>query len=274
MKRIISILLIGLILTIGALPAFAAGSTSFKMTADSTDVSPGDTVTYTVSLGAVEDLYSLKLKIVIPEGLTYVAGSGKIAEGLEVTMNAAKCEFVEESMVLIVGSCAYSSEFETELLQFQCSVDADTSGLKVVHFEIDPENVFDMEYDNIDYTVTSAAVSVDEPCDHEWVNADCTTPKSCKLCGVVDGTVSEHQWQDPQADGEDGHWYDCANCTLSRLEEHIDQDENGACDVCGYTSPEDSGNVILWIVLAVGLLGAGAATVVILKKKKKQKWGR
>lgn len=33
-------------------------------------------------------------------------------------------------------------------------------------------------------------------CEHEWNDATCTTPKTCKLCDATEGEVAAHQWQD------------------------------------------------------------------------------
>lgn len=33
-------------------------------------------------------------------------------------------------------------------------------------------------------------------CKHEWQEATCTTPKTCKLCQATEGEVKAHQWQD------------------------------------------------------------------------------
>lgn len=33
-------------------------------------------------------------------------------------------------------------------------------------------------------------------CEHEWNEATCTTPKTCKLCQATEGEVKAHQWQD------------------------------------------------------------------------------
>ena len=69
-KRIISVVLcLALILsmTIAAMPAFAAGTTTLTVTADkTTNVHPGDAVTFTVTLGAVSNLGYIKFKLDIP----------------------------------------------------------------------------------------------------------------------------------------------------------------------------------------------------------------
>jgi len=33
-------------------------------------------------------------------------------------------------------------------------------------------------------------------CEHDWNEATCTTPKTCKLCEATEGEVKAHQWQD------------------------------------------------------------------------------
>lgn len=33
-------------------------------------------------------------------------------------------------------------------------------------------------------------------CQHDWNEATCTTPKTCKLCDATEGEVKAHQWQD------------------------------------------------------------------------------
>ena len=85
-KRIASFALaFVMILTVvaAALPVFAAGSTSFTVTADKSEAKPGETINYTVTMDAVENLGGLVLELDIPEGLTFVEGSGKVAEGLQ-----------------------------------------------------------------------------------------------------------------------------------------------------------------------------------------------
>ncbi len=272
MKRIISLILIVCILSLFAVPAVAVGTTSFKMTADRTDVSPGDTVNFTVSLGAVEKLYGLKFKVVIPEGLCYVEGSGKVTEGLDASMNAAKVEFIESSMVFIVGACDYSSSSDTTLLQFQCTVEEDAFGSKVVNLEIDPENVFDLEYYNIEYTVYSAAVSVNDYCDHSWSFGDCENPKVCKLCGVVEGEASGHHWKEECVGDENGHWYDCLECDVSKIDPHTDGDGDQICDICGFNEADkDNGNVVVAIVIGAIVLISAGGVFFILRKKPKRK---
>ena len=79
-KRITSLLLCFVMvfsLLFTALPVFAVPGKTTTLTArpDKATASPGETITYTVTLGAVEDLLGIKFKLIIPEGLTFVTGA-------------------------------------------------------------------------------------------------------------------------------------------------------------------------------------------------------
>ena len=165
-KRITSLLLCFVMvfaMLATAVPAFAVTgkSTYFKMTADKTEASPGDTVTYTAYIGPVDGLAAIKFKLKFPSALTYVEGSGKAADGLQSLLNSAKAEFTESTKVFIAGSSNYTSTEDTALMKFQCKVNDDATGSQTVEFYIDdPDNLFDQDYDNIDFTLHNATVNV------------------------------------------------------------------------------------------------------------------
>ena len=234
------------------LPVSASGTTEFFVRTDKELLVPGDTITCTVSMGAVENLFGMKLKVNIPEGLTIVEDSSLVGDDLATVLHAAKIEFVESTGIFLVGACEYTSEAEPMLFQFQCTVDADATGSMEIFLEIDPENVFDMDYENIGYSVTTAMVKIDDECKHSWKEA---------------------------SSDENGHWYDCELCDLSRIEPHVDDNGNQRCDVCDYeytvTEQSDAdasnkGGIVLAIILALLILGCSAA-VVYLKKTRKSK---
>ena len=56
------------------------------------------------------------------------------------------------------------------------------------------------------------------PCQHEWVEATCTTPRTCSLCGETDGEPLGHSWKN-------------ADCTTPRT-----------CSLCGETDGEPLGH--------------------------------
>ena len=253
-KRITSLLLCFVMvftMLAAAVPALAAGSTSFKMTADKTEAHPGDIITYTVTMGAVTNLDSLKIKLDIPAGLTFVTGSGKITEGLATTMNVDGAEFTESTMVILIGNAkaqdGYTSTLDTEIMKFQCKVDADASGNKTVNFIIDEDEVFEAPsggYDNIAFTTSVATVNVTTSHVHVYdkevategylkTGATCTEAavyyKSCE-CGAkgtetfTSGSALGHDYT--QKFEDDAHlktaaskctehniyWFDCSRC--------------------------------------------------------------
>ena len=196
-KRITSILLCIVMIVsmlVTAVPVFAVEgkSTSFKLTADKTAAEPGDTITFTVSMGAVDGLKGLGLDLRIPSGLTFVSGSGKVTDGLMATMAAANIMFTESSKIFMVASCNYTSAADTVLMTFQCKVDDGTSGNKTVELGLvddDPDNCCDLDYDNIAVTFTPVTVQVTVPHTHVYDQtstdaAHLKTPATCTEAAV------------------------------------------------------------------------------------------
>lgn len=81
-----------------------------------------------------------------------------------------------------------------------------------------------------------------KPCEHQWTDATCKSPKTCSLCGETEGEPAEHMWID--ADCENpvtcefclltagkplGHQWQEANCKVPKT-----------CSVCKKTEGEIS----------------------------------
>ncbi|MBR4933624.1 MAG: hypothetical protein IKZ03_04125, partial [Clostridia bacterium] len=65
---------------VSAVPAFAADSScTYYVEADKATANPGDTITFTVSMQQTGKQNTLEFTLVIPAGLTLVAGSGVAA---------------------------------------------------------------------------------------------------------------------------------------------------------------------------------------------------
>ena len=166
-KRITSLLLclvmiVSLLVT--AVPVFAAGSVKFTMTSDKAKASPGDTITYTVTMGEVSRFDSFKYKLSIPEGLTFVAGSGKLADNLKETLNCVDTAWTESTKVFYITLCSdgigYTSTTPTELMTFQCKVDDGATGSLKIEFIIEPNNCYDSDYDNIAFTTETPSITI------------------------------------------------------------------------------------------------------------------
>ena len=72
MNKRIKAVLLSLVMVVGllatAVPASAAGETSFNVTADKTTANPGDTITYAVELGSVTNMGGVAFELEIPAG--------------------------------------------------------------------------------------------------------------------------------------------------------------------------------------------------------------
>ena len=137
-KRILSILL-GLMLVVSllvmAVPASAApADPTLTITADKTEAKPGDTITYTVTLGPVDKLGYIQAEFDIPAGLTFVDDSGDCSAAQEA-MGYTSLDI--GNMHVLSGAAAkqnYSSETDTVIGTFQCTVDDDATGTLTVGF--------------------------------------------------------------------------------------------------------------------------------------------
>ena len=69
---------------------------------------------------------------------------------------------------------------------------------------------------------------------HDWTEATCTTPKTCKLCGATEGDALGHSFGTEWHFDSTHHWQACTCGEQSGKAEHADSDKNGLCDVCGY----------------------------------------
>ena len=167
-KRITSLLLCFVMvvsLLVTAVPVFATegNTTSAALTSDKTEANPGDTITYTVTLGPATNLKALAFELLIPSGLTFVADSGKVAEGLTTKMSASAAMFAPTAMFISVADANYTSTDSIDLMTFQCKVNEGTSGditVGIRYADDDEENVYDMDYDNIAVTFKGATVTV------------------------------------------------------------------------------------------------------------------
>ena len=130
-KRITSLLLCFVMvftMLATAVPALAApdDACTFTVKADKTSANPGETITFTIYMEQVGVILGLEGTLKIPSGLTYVAGSGKTADGIKTTLGWDAFDWTEESLFLNgYGSENYTDTSEIALMTFQCTVDSD-----------------------------------------------------------------------------------------------------------------------------------------------------
>ncbi len=169
-KRITSLLLCFVMIfsmLVTAVPVFAEGpAAKIYITANKTEALPGDTITYTLSIGPVTDMANLTVSLLIPSSLTYVANSAKIADGLDDLMkNVQKAEFDESKLKLDTNDAegtdnkGYDSTTDTKLMTFECRV-ADNAAAGTVKIGLDVENFYMRDDDLTDYVYSFEIASV------------------------------------------------------------------------------------------------------------------
>ena len=134
-KRITSLMMVVVMilsLLATAVPVLAAPitSTQLKVVPDKTTASPGDVINYTVIVSPVSEMGTMQMQLDIPSGLTYVPGSGKLADGLRSTLGYDVADWTEVSLMIngYASAADYESDTDTELAKFQCTVDVGYTG--------------------------------------------------------------------------------------------------------------------------------------------------
>lgn len=140
-KRITAILLVFLLvasLAVLVMPVKAApSSVSLTITADKTEANSGDTIYFTVTLGPVSEMGGIGFRLSIPDGLTFVSGSGTLSV-TKASLGFDDLDFNESNSLCFSGTASdndFASTSDTELMTFQCTVNDDASGTLTVGFD-------------------------------------------------------------------------------------------------------------------------------------------
>ncbi len=205
-KRFICALLFALGMVVCTLfvppEAVRAASATITVAADKTEADPGDTIGFTVTLGPVSNMGTMQMVIVIPDGLTYVQGSGAIPSDLRTTLGFDLADFTEISM-MVNGAASkgdYSSEEDTLLCTFSCTVNKDFHGTAEVGLtELEFYSCRTWQDHTSEYSVVPAVITV-AGADTEEETAgpaetttasDSTEPSGKETTGADQSTASE-----------------------------------------------------------------------------------
>ena len=269
-KRIISIsLMFTLILTMlaNAMPTLAVPSDplcTFTIEADKISATPGDEITYTISMQQCDTLTAFAFEIVIPSGLTFVAESYQLGD-TAVSRLGANFEFTPESDLLLSwfdsNANDYTNTDTLELITFKCTVDADVvedNEYEVKLTEVSVCAGSTLNYDDIteQTSVVTAKITVAIPHTHvfdkevatsEYLksSATCTEPavyyKSCECkekgtATFTDGNALGHDYTKKveidtylkstasNCTEHNEYWYACSRCDANA------KDDNSAAD--------------------------------------------
>ena len=123
-----------------------------------TEVQVGDTVDYTVYAHG-DGLTALQFQLIVPEGMSYVAGSAAVPDGLKDHLGWAATDFTE-SYMMWTGYNDLPATFEegTVLLTFSCIAEA-AGAYEVELYDLIP---FDPDYNEFEAGLTVDQVTVSE----------------------------------------------------------------------------------------------------------------
>ena len=77
------------------------------------------------------------------------------------------------------------------------------------------------------------AATTTSTCTHLWNEANCTTPKTCSMCGVQEGTPLDHQWKNATCSAPKT----CERCNQTEGEVADHNYVNNICTMCQQKSP-------------------------------------
>ncbi len=186
MKKKIIALLLTLVMVLGIVPAAVlaadpAPKATFTYTPDKTEAKPGDVINYTLTMEWESGMLSFAFRPVFPEGMTYVAGSGKIAEGARDALSYNEVAWTEKSLV-ISGYGDYVAELPNGepfvLATFQAKLADDAAiGEYEMDYDADKMEVVDENFEWFTSScVNSAKVTIaPEPLGTFTFDADKTT---------------------------------------------------------------------------------------------------
>ena len=196
-KRIFSLLLVFVMcLTMLPTSSLAAGKVALKISAANASPSKGDTVTFSVTVGEVKNLTNMEFVIDVPEGLTYVEKSAKLADGLKETLMVAAADWTETTKKFTMyGDSAYTSATDTLIMTFDCKVNDDASGTLSVSVR-DDLSISDIEYEEMDVTVVPAIITIGGVTPPAHTCTLTKVPAKPATC-TEDGNIEYYQCSDP-----------------------------------------------------------------------------
>lgn len=148
-----------------AVPTFAEGTTNkgiFTVKADKTSANPGDVINVTLTLTPPSGkLTAFQGFFQADTGLTYVANSGKIPDGLKASLGFDSVDWTELSkMVNGYGSTVYAGTADIVLAELQYKVDDNAAVGSVLKISLDEIEVCDETTDLVESAVIPATITV------------------------------------------------------------------------------------------------------------------
>lgn len=275
-----------------ALPG--ASTCTFTVEADRTTANPGDVITFTVYMKQTEKQNTLEGTLVIPDGLTFVPGSGQVEAGVSAalgwTQELEGIAWTESTKKLTgFGVSSFTGTDPVALMRFQCKVNNDAA---LQGYSITLSNVIadDENYETKNPVCVPASITVSAPLHTHSLTkveakaADCTTDGNkeyyrCSSCGKLftDAAGTTEISADQvviKATGHDYQWVIDKEATSEKAGSKHEQckicgDQKEAVEIPALTSTGDTSNWMLWTAL-LAFSGAGLLGAAVYIQKRKQ----
>ena len=273
-RAVVIFVMIASLMIAQTLTVYAASAVIY-VTADKTEAEPGDTVNFTVSLGPVSEMGTMQMVLDIPEGLTYVSGSGKLASDLKNKLGYDYADFTEVSLMIngMASTADYSSDSDTVLCTFSCNVDDGFKGkAKVGLSKLEFYSCKTWEDHTDDYSVSKAVISVGQDA------AQGGSADPGKASDPSGSSVSQSQSDNAQAKGQAGDGASEANGSTQENGTEDQSADEAKTETTGETAgnaaaeraEEEHSSAAIWLIALATVLVIAVAIAVVFKKRKRQ----
>ena len=262
--------------------AVYAASSVIYVTADKTEAEPGETVNFTVSLGPVSDMGTILMKLDIPDGLTYVKGSGKLAAGLKSELGYDMLDFTESSLIINGAASAadYSSSSDTTICTFSCTVNDGFKGKAEVGLtNLEFCSCKTWEDHTGDYSVSKAVISVGQDAEQSGSADPADASKqsgsngSSSSSGQAGDSSSSQSGSGSGTEASQPGNSDGSSAQASDSDGQADSGDISTDDSKGMTpndqAEEEHSSSAVWIIAVVAAAAVLIALVLLFRRKKK-----
>ena len=279
-RAVIIFVMIASLMIAQTLTVYAASAVIY-VTADKTEAEPGDTVNFTVSLGPVSEMGTMQMVLDIPEGLTYVSGSGKLASDLKNKLGYDYADFTEVSLMIngMASTADYSSDSDTVLCTFSCNVDDGFKGkAKVGLSKLEFYSCKTWEDHTADYSVSRAVISVGQDAAQGGSTDPGKSSDSGKTSDPTGSSASQNQSETAQAEEQAGDGTSeangsaQANGTEDRSADDTKAETAGeaAGNAAAERTEEEHSSIATWLIALAAILLIAVIIAVVFKKRRRQ----
>lgn len=282
-KLVRAVIIIAMVTSLMIAQTFTAnaGSAVIYVTSDKTVAEPGDTINFTVSLSPVSDMGSMQMVLDIPEGLTYVSRSGKLAGGLKRELGFDFADFTELSLMINGGASAsdYSSDSETVLCTFSCTADEGFRGkVEVGLTELEFYSCETWEDHTGDYSVSEAVIMVGAD-DGQGSPSD--SGKSSDLAnasGSSGFSGSQEKSENTSSEGQSGNSGSPSGDSVqpggsedpTSDDAEADTSDGASGGAAADKAEEEQSSSSIWLIAIIAVLLIAVVIAVFFKRRKKQ----